>query len=466
MKEAAQVLQPQRANNTKRFSSLLLEYGEEPVQDWAVIAYSSPLGNDRGLPNATKGSSALNETTWAQNPQQQSQKHKLSSSNRKKKKPKQYDKDTYPSVYMVKTEGRLYLCSQSLVFEPLDVARGIVRIPFAKLIGGVDLFPPQGENDFDPMCLEFTSSKHLTMKTNNQVSPFTPVNCKTKFRLTFLHSSPKPCLSLCQELMTIQKRGTKQNLKQLLQESQDVFDLHNLQDVREKPLTQTLRCVFLQPLTSQRGCLVLSGLRVYFQPASGVLDTSHETLANIWQLSELVAYARRYHGLRDCALELFWKDQTSTLLALERTHERELVARLLPKDSLCHTDRDFVLKASDDWQKSQLSNYEYLLLLNSAAGRTFQDLSRYPVFPWVIADYKSKKLDLNDPKTFRDLTKPIGALNEKRLEYFKQRYDSMRDMEKEPFLYGTHYSAAGYVLYYLVRSMPEHMLCLQNGTTL
>jgi factor associated with neutral sphingomyelinase activation len=32
-----------------------------------------------------------------------------------------------------------------------------------------------------------------------------------------------------------------------------------------------------------------------------------------------------------------------------------------------------------------------------------------------------------------------------------------------PFLYGTHYSTPGYVLYYLVRVAPEHMLCLQNG---
>jgi factor associated with neutral sphingomyelinase activation len=32
-----------------------------------------------------------------------------------------------------------------------------------------------------------------------------------------------------------------------------------------------------------------------------------------------------------------------------------------------------------------------------------------------------------------------------------------------PFLYGTHYSTPGYVLYYLVRVAPEYMLCLQNG---
>jgi len=29
------------------------------------------------------------------------------------------------------------------------------------------------------------------------------------------------------------------------------------------------------------------------------------------------------------------------------------------------------------------------------------------------------------------------------------------------FLYGTHYSTPGYVLFYLVRAAPEYMLCLQ-----
>ena len=36
-------------------------------------------------------------------------------------------------------------------------------------------------------------------------------------------------------------------------------------------------------------------------------------------------------------------------------------------------------------------------------------------------------------------------------------------MRGTKFLYGTHYSAPGYVLYYLVRAAPEYLLCLQNG---
>lgn len=32
-----------------------------------------------------------------------------------------------------------------------------------------------------------------------------------------------------------------------------------------------------------------------------------------------------------------------------------------------------------------------------------------------------------------------------------------------PFLYGTHYSCPGYVMYWLVRAAPGHLLRLQNG---
>lgn len=35
------------------------------------------------------------------------------------------------------------------------------------------------------------------------------------------------------------------------------------------------------------------------------------------------------------------------------------------------------------------------------AGRTFNDLMQYPVFPFVLADYRSQELDLRKKETFR-----------------------------------------------------------------
>lgn len=62
---------------------------------------------------------------------------------------------------------------------------------------------------------------------------------------------------------------------------------------------------------------------------------------------------------------------------------------------------------------------------SSLADRTFYDLTQYPVFPWVISDYTSSNIDLNDEKSYRDLTKPIGALNEERLKQLKERCEEM-----------------------------------------
>lgn len=60
--------------------------------------------------------------------------------------------------------------------------------------------------------------------------------------------------------------------------------------------------------------------------------------------------------------------------------------------------------------------------LNVIAGRSYNDISQYPVFPWVLADYTSSELDLNNPASYRDLSKPMGALNKRRRQLFLKRY--------------------------------------------
>ena len=71
------------------------------------------------------------------------------------------------------------------------------------------------------------------------------------------------------------------------------------------------------------------------------------------------------------------------------------------------------------WQNGSLSNYDYLMYLNSLADRTFNDLTQYPVMPWVLSDFTSETLDLKNIDVYRDLSKPIGALEPTRLEKLK-----------------------------------------------
>ncbi|XP_029376155.1 WD repeat- and FYVE domain-containing protein 4 isoform X2 [Echeneis naucrates] len=121
------------------------------------------------------------------------------------------------------------------------------------------------------------------------------------------------------------------------------------------------------------------------------------------------------------------------------------------------------------WQKGDISNFEYLMHLNTIAGRTYNDLMQYPVFPWVLADYQSETLDLSNPATFRDLSKPMGAQSEKRKQMFIQRFEEVENSEADDLSarchYCTHYSSAIIVSSFLVRIEPfSHTFqALQGG---
>eukprot|EP00619_Florenciella_sp_RCC1007_P003338 CAMPEP_0205904806 /NCGR_PEP_ID=MMETSP1325-20131115/947_1 /ASSEMBLY_ACC=CAM_ASM_000708 /TAXON_ID=236786 /ORGANISM="Florenciella sp., Strain RCC1007" /LENGTH=1113 /DNA_ID=CAMNT_0053270633 /DNA_START=62 /DNA_END=3403 /DNA_ORIENTATION=+ len=146
------------------------------------------------------------------------------------------------------------------------------------------------------------------------------------------------------------------------------------------------------------------------------------------------------------------------------------------------------------------------MTINTLAGRSFNDLTQYPVFPWVLKDYRTKRpidtstdaslshtgtknatanpadaadetvgdggvgtfeLDLTDPTIYRDLSKPMGALNADRLTTFTNRYESFCDPYIPSFMYGSHYStAAGVVMHYLMRLEPFASLHkeLQGGS--
>ncbi|XP_057164793.1 WD repeat- and FYVE domain-containing protein 4 isoform X4 [Ursus arctos] len=121
------------------------------------------------------------------------------------------------------------------------------------------------------------------------------------------------------------------------------------------------------------------------------------------------------------------------------------------------------------WQKRDISNFEYLMHLNTAAGRTYNDYMQYPVFPWVLADYTSQTLNLTNPKTFRDLSKPMGAQTKERKLKFIQRFKEVEKTEGDMTVqchYCTHYSSAIIVASYLVRMPPytQAFCSLQGGS--
>uniref|UniRef100_A0A7N6AVF7 Neutral sphingomyelinase (N-SMase) activation associated factor n=1 Tax=Anabas testudineus TaxID=64144 RepID=A0A7N6AVF7_ANATE len=235
------------------------------------------------------------------------------------------------------------------------------------------------------------------------------------------------------------------------------FDKNCFQNLAENP---HMECAveMVMPLVSNPGHVCVTNENLYFQPLNGYPE--HVIQIKLHRVRRI--YKRR-HGLRPLGLEVFCTENdfcSDIYLKFYNPADRDdiyyYIATFLENHMTEHTAESYMLQ----WQRGHLSNYQYLLHLNNLADRSCNDLSQYPVFPWVIADYSSTQLDMTNAAIFRDLSKPVGALNKERLDRLLARY---KGMPEPRFLYGSHYSSPGYVLFYLVRVAPEHMLCLQNG---
>ncbi len=137
--------------------------------------------------------------------------------------------------------------------------------------------------------------------------------------------------------------------------------------------------------------------------------------------------------------------------------------------------RSFILQTlTTAWVERDISNFEYLMQLNCIAGRTRNDLGQYPIFPWVLRDYESPQLDLRNSDSFRDLSWPVGAQDEAQRDATNSKYLDLAESYEAcnqsgeegaialpPFHWGSHYSVAGFVLWYLVRLEPFTSLHVQ-----
>jgi hypothetical protein len=110
------------------------------------------------------------------------------------------------------------------------------------------------------------------------------------------------------------------------------------------------------------------------------------------------------------AVQIFTRNGLAVLLEFSPT-DLSLFIKSLKADRHIIVDPEFP-PVTELWRQGLISNFEYLVKLNLFAGRSFNDPNSLPVFPSVIADVSSAKLDLSSPQTFRDLSTPVACPHE------------------------------------------------------
>ncbi|XP_062502057.1 protein FAN-like [Corticium candelabrum] len=400
----------EQQDSDKRFSLLLLEPGEIYFEDFSAIYY--PFG--------------LSEAT----------------------------------AFKRKQRGRLKLCSKSILFDPEDVGQPILKLNFRDVKSlGQWAGSLLSKLDTRGKVLSVRSTQVIEMKEGNMIAPykFSRINKEYLFSLTYVGlDDVLPRMHQLYKALTLGCFDQRAMISSIVKARQAMvsFNASWLESLYEKIAVETTGDR-VTPLVQNPGQIVLTTAFLYFQP----FNKEPEIVLKV-KLSSMGQIVKRRYLLRQVGIEIFYGDSSNLLLVLPTTSERdhlydELISQ--PEVQLQDTGQEHMTLK---WQNGVISNYDYLMYLNSMADRSFNDLTQYPVFPWIICDLESKELDLQNPKIFRDLSKPIGALNPERLARYKARY---RDMPEPKFLYGSHYSTPGYVLFYLVRIVPEYLLCLHNG---
>ena len=141
------------------------------------------------------------------------------------------------------------------------------------------------------------------------------------------------------------------------------------------------------------------------------------------------------------------------------------------------------------WKNWEFSNFEILILLNIFSNRSYNDISQYPVFPWLLTNYtdplKTKhkqekemgndninEKDIEEKRsiedyTYRDLSLQMGMLTinedcKNRIKNYLSTYKIIKQEKgMKPYIFGCNYSNATYVCNYLIRLFPFTQITIE-----
>ncbi|XP_029114650.1 lysosomal-trafficking regulator-like isoform X3 [Scleropages formosus] len=236
----------------------------------------------------------------------------------------------------------------------------------------------------------------------------------------------------------------------------------------------TVKCISVAPSRETSGELLLGNSAGMYFVEDNTADTfdsephgEMEPASFSWTYEEIKEVHKRWWQLRDNAVEIFLTNGRTLLLAFDNTKSRDTIYQNILSCNLPNLlECGNISALTHLWSSGQITNFEYLTHLNKHAGRSFNDLMQYPVFPFILSDYNSEALDLHDPSIYRNLSKPIAVQSKEKENRYVDNYKYLEEEFRkgvheddpmppvQPYHYGSHYSNSGTVLHFLVRMPP------------
>ena len=118
------------------------------------------------------------------------------------------------------------------------------------------------------------------------------------------------------------------------------------------------------------------------------------------------------------------------------------------------------------WTKNKISNFDYLMLMNIFAERSFTNLSQNIIFPFIICSFNDSIFNYMKKSIYRDLSLPIFACYFSLINNMSELKSKVIESHEDHINYhsGVFYSTYPFVCYYLIRQHPytEIHLEVQN----
>ena len=112
------------------------------------------------------------------------------------------------------------------------------------------------------------------------------------------------------------------------------------------------------------------------------------------------------------------------------------------------------------WLDGKKSTFEYLLIINKFSDRSYNVLSQYLIFPWLLTDFN----EIYNKENYRNMSLPMPAQTKKGLDIILNTYNAISKDDYKCHFFGF-YSTGLYISNYLVRMYPfiNNQIKYQDG---
>lgn len=170
--------------------------------------------------------------------------------------------------------------------------------------------------------------------------------------------------------------------------------------------------------------------------------------------SEIKEIVIRRFFLKRLGYEIFLKNGRSYLFNFFNSKNMEMFQNFISKKDISIINdpvKTFEKREyKNKFKKGEISNFQYLLLLNKYSTRSYNNINQYLVFPLLYLNLEENSK--------RDLSKAI-CLNKTKKDLELKKY--IENYNSVGFYFNNHYSTSAYVLYYLVRVIPYTYLQIE-----